>query len=92
VIWALLILPLMIALVDWALWGRMRGMLSFPSIRWRWRRRRRMPWAAIGVWCVVAAKFLAPSSQPDWQSWVVVASGLAVLVWWVLAIYADLRE
>ena len=50
-----------------------------------------MPWVAMWVWIIVAAKFLAPSSQPDWQQAVVIAVGVAVLVWWVVAIYRDLR-
>lgn len=90
-IWAVLILPLIIGM-DWVLWPRIDGMLSFPSARWRWRRRRWMPWVAMWVWIVVAAKFLAPVSEADWQQAVVVVAGVAVLVWWMAAIYRDLTD
>lgn len=90
-IWAVLILPL-IVVVDWACWSKIDGMLSFPSARWRWRRRRLMPWAAMWVWIVVATKFLAPASEADWQQAVVVVAGLGILVWWMAAIYRDLTD
>lgn len=89
-IWGALAFALIVSM-DWVLWSRIGHALSFPSARWRWRRRRRMPWVAMWVWIIVAAKFLAPSSQPDWQQAVVIAVGVAVLVWWVVAIYRDLR-
>jgi len=51
-----------------------------------------MPWAAMWVWVVVATKFLAPASEADWQQAVVVVAGVAVLVWWMAAIYRDLTD
>ncbi|WCT76088.1 hypothetical protein [Novosphingobium humi] len=90
-IWAVLIWPLIIGM-DGAFWAKIDGMMSFPSARWRWRRRRRLPWVAMWAWCVVTIRFVAPSTQAEWQSVVMMASGVAILVWWVVAIHRDLQE
>ncbi|NOW46808.1 hypothetical protein FHW96_002972 [Novosphingobium sp. SG751A] len=90
-IWAVALLPLLV-LMDWALWAKIDGMLSFPSARWRWRRRRRLPWVAMWAWCVATIRFVAPSTQPEWQSGVIVGLGVAIWVWWGVAIYRDLQE
>ncbi|MDR6708550.1 hypothetical protein J2X73_002929 [Novosphingobium sp. 1748] len=35
---------------------------------------------------------MAPASEADWQQAVVVVAGVAVLVWWMAAIYRDLTD
>lgn len=88
---AALLSPLVILVMDWAIWGRLDMMMSFPSMPWRLRQRRWKPWLAAWVWSVVAL-ILGNRAAPDWEAILLFGVGMAVLVWWWASIYADLRE
>jgi hypothetical protein len=95
VIGAILLSPLAVLAIDWVLWSRIDGMMVcawLPRSRWRLRRRRWLALAAMVAWCVlVAFRNRAPPVE-DAAGHVLLGTGLAIMVWWIVAIYRDVRD
>ncbi len=93
---AILLAPLVLLALDWALWWRIDDAMSgalYPRSPWRLRGRRWLVHALVWGWCMLVAwRNGRPGvSVDDGAGRALLGVGIALLVWWVVALVQDLR-